>query len=104
MRFETRAIHSGLKIGNPSNSIVPPISPSTIFEIDAKGRNSEDLHYTRLGNPNRIQFEKVITSLEEGVAAAAFSSGIAAATALLQSSIRVIISSFRKISTLVTVK
>jgi cystathionine gamma-synthase len=85
MRFETRAIHSGLKIGNPSNSIVPPISPSTIFEIDAKGRNSEDLHYTRLGNPNRIQFEKVITSLEEGVAAAAFSSGIAAATALLQS-------------------
>jgi cystathionine gamma-synthase len=85
MRFETRAIHSGLKIGNPSKSIVPPISPSTIFEIDAGGRNKEDLHYTRLANPNRLQFEEVVASLEEGEAAAAFSSGIAAATALLQS-------------------
>jgi cystathionine gamma-synthase len=84
MKFETRAIHTGLDIGNPSSSIVPPISPSTIFEIDVEGRNEDDLHYTRLGNPNRLQFEAVIASLENGVAAAAFSSGIAAATAVLQ--------------------
>lgn len=84
MRFETKAIHSGLSIGNPSASIVPPISPSTIFEIDASGRNDDDLHYTRLGNPNRLQFEHLISTLEEGEAAAAFSSGIAAAVAVLQ--------------------
>ena len=84
MKFETRAIHSGLKIGNPSSSVVPPISPSTIFEIDAEGRGENDLHYTRLGNPNRLQFEAVIASLENGAAAAAFSSGIAAATTVLQ--------------------
>jgi cystathionine gamma-synthase len=83
MRFETKAIHAGLNIGNPSKSIIPPISPGTIFEIDAAGRNEEDLHYSRLGNPNRMQFEHLIAVLEGGEAAAAFSSGIAAATALL---------------------
>lgn len=85
MRFETIAIHAGLDIGNPSSSIVPPISPSTIFEIDKGGRKSGDLHYTRLDNPNRKQFETLIASLEGGEVAAAFSSGIAAATAVLQS-------------------
>jgi cystathionine gamma-synthase len=84
MRFETKAIHTGLKIGNPSKAIIPPISPSTIFEIDAAGRNEEDLHYTRLGNPNRLQFEHLIAALEGGEAAAAFASGIAAAAAVLQ--------------------
>lgn len=85
MKFETKAIHAGLEIGNPSKSIIPPISPSTIFEIDAEGRDENDLHYTRLQNPNRQQFEHLIATLEGGEAAAAFSSGIAAATAVLQS-------------------
>ena len=85
MKFETKAIHSGLEIGNPSKAIIPPISPSTIFEIDASGRNEDDLHYTRLGNPNRMQFEHLVATLEGGEAAAAFSSGIAAASAVLQS-------------------
>lgn len=84
MRFETKAIHAGLSIGNPSKAIIPPISPSTIFEIDAEGRKENDLHYTRLGNPNRLQFEHLIATLEEGETAAAFASGIAAATATLQ--------------------
>lgn len=85
MRFETKAIHAGLDVGNPSSSIVPPISPSTIFEIDVEGRKSSDLHYSRLDNPNRSQFETLIAALEGGEEAAAFSSGIAAATAILQS-------------------
>jgi len=85
MRFETKAIHAGLDIGNPSSSIVPPISPSTIFEIDEDGRKPGVLHYTRLDNPNRSQFETLIAALEGGEEAAAFSSGIAAATAILQS-------------------
>jgi len=85
MRFETKAIHAGLDIHNPSKSIVPPISPSTIYEIDEEGRNESDLHYTRLGNPNRLQFEHLIATLEGGEAAAAFSSGIAAGMAVLQS-------------------
>lgn len=85
MKFETLAIHAGLDIGNPSKAIIPPISPSTIFEIDETGLKEGDFHYTRLQNPNRQQFEHVIAALEGGEAAAAFSSGIAAAVAILQS-------------------
>jgi len=84
MRFETKAIHAGLELGNPTKAIIPPISPSTIFEIGEEGRDESDLHYTRLGNPNRLQFEYLISALEGGRSAAAFSSGIAAAKAILQ--------------------
>lgn len=84
MRFETKAIHSGLDTAHSSNEIIPPISTSTIYEIDSKGRKDMDLHYTRLGNPNRLQFETLIATLEEGKSAAAFASGVAAATAVLQ--------------------
>ncbi|NGP75222.1 aminotransferase class I/II-fold pyridoxal phosphate-dependent enzyme [Balneolaceae bacterium YR4-1] len=84
MRIETKAIHSGMDVANPTKDIVPPISTSTIFEIDSEGRNEDDLHYTRLGNPNRLQLEHLLTELEEGEAAAAFSSGVAAATAVFQ--------------------
>lgn len=85
MRFETRSIHTGLEIGNPSKAIVPPISPSNIFEIDERGKQAGDYHYSRLDNPNRQQFEAVLASLEGGEQAAAFSSGVAAAAAILQS-------------------
>lgn len=85
MRFETKAIHAGLEIENSSKSIIPPISTSTIYEIDPEGRSESDLHYSRLGNPNRLQFEHLIATLEGGEAAAAFSSGIAAGMTVLQS-------------------
>ena len=84
MRFETRAIHTGLKMHNPSSSIVPPMSPSTNFEIDVEGRKEGDFHYTRLGNPNRLQFEALVASLEGGEAAVAFASGVAAAAGVVQ--------------------
>jgi len=84
MRFETKAIHAGLDIARESSAVVPPISPSTVFEIDEAGRKEGDLHYTRLANPNRLQLEHLIAELEEGEACAAFSSGVAAAAAIYQ--------------------
>lgn len=84
MRFETKAIHAGMEVANETKAIVPPISPSTVFEIDESGRHEEDFHYTRLANPNRLQLEYLLTELEEGEACAAFSSGVAAATAVFQ--------------------
>lgn len=84
MRIETKAIHAGMEIANPSKAIVPPISTSTVFEIDPSGRKEDDLHYTRLANPNRLQLEHLLTELEDGEACAAFSSGVAAATAVFQ--------------------
>lgn len=73
MRFETKAIYAGLNIHNPSRSIVPPISPSTIYEISEVGRDESDLHYTRLGNPNWTEtmlepaIEELENALETGV-------------------------------------
>lgn len=84
MRIETKAIHAGMEVANPTKAIVPPITTSTVFEIDPSGRKEEDLHYTRLANPNRLQLEQLLTELEDGEACAAFSSGVAAATAVFQ--------------------
>ncbi|MCH8557253.1 MAG: aminotransferase class I/II-fold pyridoxal phosphate-dependent enzyme [Balneolia bacterium] len=84
MKFETKAIHAGLDIGNPSKSIVPPISPSTIYEINADGKTDGEFHYSRLDNPNRMQFEHLVSALEGGADTAAFASGIAATQAVFQ--------------------
>ncbi len=84
MRLETKAIHIGMDSAREGREIVPPISPSTVYELDASGRKEDDLHYTRLGNPNRLQLEELLAGLEEGEACAAFASGMAAATAVFQ--------------------
>lgn len=84
MRIETKAIHAGMDVANPTKAIVPPITTSTVFEIDPSGRKEDELHYTRLANPNRLQLEYLLNELEEGEACAAFSSGVAAATAVFQ--------------------
>lgn len=85
LRFESLCIHAGLESSDGSQAIVPPISPGTIYEVHPEGRREGDYHYARLDNPNRRQWEALICALEGGAAAAAFSSGIAAASAVLQS-------------------
>lgn len=84
MNFETRAIHSGIDIENPNKDVVPPIHRSTVFEHREEGHQEGDLTYTRNANPNRLRLEHLLANLEEGSAAAAFSSGVAAATAVFQ--------------------
>ncbi len=84
MRFETKAIHAGLDIKNESKAIIPPVHVSTVFELNEGGFQEGDLNYTRYSNPNRLQWEALLAELEGGRAAAAFSSGVAAATAIFQ--------------------
>lgn len=84
MRTETKAIHAGMEVQNETRDVVPPVHRSTVYELDKEGRADGDLHYTRLANPNRLQLENVLTELEEGEAAAAFSSGVAAASGIFQ--------------------
>lgn len=84
MRKETEAIHAAMEAAKQTTDIVPPVHRSTVYEIDKKGHSEGDWHYTRLANPNRVQWEQVLQVLEEGAAAAAFSSGVAAASAVLQ--------------------
>ncbi len=64
--------------------MVDAISLSTIFERHQSGDYPEDYSYTRASNPNRHQLELALANLENGTAAAAFSSGSAATTAVLQ--------------------
>lgn len=85
MRIETKAIHAGLDIENDSKAIVPPIHTSNVFELREEGFREGDLNYTRYANPNRLQLEAMLAELESGATCAAFSSGVAAATAIFQS-------------------
>jgi cystathionine gamma-synthase len=85
MHKETQAIHAAMEVENPNPDIVPPVHRSTVYELDKEGRSEGDWHYTRLENPNRVQWEHVLKVMEEGEAAAAFSSGVAAASAVLRS-------------------
>lgn len=86
MKFETLAVHPyerGPLQG--ARSVVDTISLSTIFERHPRGDYPDDYSYTRAGNPNRNHLEDSLARLEGGTAAAAFSSGSAATTAVFQS-------------------
>lgn len=84
--IETIAIHGSMKLNTPPNdTIVPGIEMSTIYEHRDGAHKAGDYNYTRLSNPNREQLENVLAQLEEGEAALAFASGVAAISATIQS-------------------
>ena len=85
MRPETRAVHAGWTPDAETGSITPPIHPSTTFERDPDGAYSRGYSYARAGNPTRTALENALRDLEGGARALAFSSGMAATTALVQS-------------------
>ena len=62
--------------------MVPPIHLATSYERDEQGQLG-DYNYGRLGNPTRSLFEKACAEIEGGRTAFAFSSGMAASSALL---------------------
>src|SRR3954453_7477916 len=87
MRFRTRAIHVGNSRDPQTGAVVPPIHLSSTFVQPGAGEWGE-FDYSRSGNPTRKSLETTLASLESGVGALAFSSGMAAthcATMLLSS-------------------
>jgi cystathionine gamma-synthase len=85
MKTETIAIHAGNHTDEATGAVVQPIIMSTTFERLEDGNFREGYIYSRSANPNRKSLELVITQLEGGVDAAAFSSGNAAGMAVFQS-------------------
>ncbi|MDP6446001.1 MAG: PLP-dependent aspartate aminotransferase family protein [Pirellulaceae bacterium] len=86
MRFRTRAIHVGNERDPQTGAVVPPIHMATTYVQPGAGDWGE-FDYARSGNPTRRNLERTIASLEGGVGALAFSSGMAAthcATMLLE--------------------
>ncbi len=83
MRLETLTVHTGRPVEPGTGAVTPSITLATTFERGLDGGFPHDI-YTRLGNPNRYALETALNTLEGGAAALAFSSGQAAAAAMLQ--------------------
>lgn len=88
--METAVIHTGYASSQHFGSLTPPIYQSSTFTFDTaeQGENrfagNEDGYiYSRLGNPTVKVLEERIAALEEGERGLAFSSGMAAVSAIL---------------------
>ena len=89
-RFATKAIHAGYDPNKHQNSLTPPIYQTSTFTFPTveQGANrfagiEEGYIYSRLANPTVTVLEERIAQLEGGEAALAFSSGMAAVSAVL---------------------
>ncbi|MBR1674231.1 MAG: PLP-dependent transferase [Eubacterium sp.] len=83
--IETRCLYGDGKIFDKdlTGAISFPIYQTATFAHKGVGR-STGYDYSRLQNPTREHLEEVVASLEQGIAAYAFSSGMAAITALFE--------------------
>ena len=83
MRFETLVVHAGGAPDPATGAVAPPIHLSTTY---VHGPASEPLHgrlYIREGNPTEERLEGALAALDGGARALVFSSGMAAASGLL---------------------
>lgn len=89
-RFETEAVHSGYNSDEHQGSLVPPLYQTSTFTFSTAEQGErrfagqeEGFIYSRLGNPTVKMLEDRMAKLEQGEAALAFSSGMAAVSAVL---------------------
>jgi cystathionine gamma-synthase len=84
MKPETLFIHAGRRIDPSTGAVAPPIHLSTTFARDERNELIGESSYIRDGNPTEALLEEALPPLEKGEAALVFGSGMAAASALLQ--------------------
>ncbi len=77
MRFRTRAIHVGNEHDPVTGAVVRPIHLAATYVQPGAGEWGQ-FDYSRSGNPTRKALETTLASLESGIGALAFSSGMAA--------------------------
>ena len=82
--FETIAIHAGQEPDPLTGAVVPPIYQVSTFKQDGVGGLRGGYEYSRSANPTRTALEQCLAALEEGTAALAFASGLAAEDCLLR--------------------
>ncbi len=83
MDFETLCIHGSSKKYDVTGALSVPIFQSATFSHPGIGE-STGFDYSRLQNPTREHLEITMASLENGTDAMAFSSGMAAISALME--------------------
>ena len=81
MEFATKCVHA-IGAADATGSITPAIYLSSTFAHPRLGE-STGFAYTRESNPTRARLETLIATLEGGVDALAFSSGMAAVDAVM---------------------
>src|SRR4051812_7697672 len=84
IRIETLAVHAGHAVDAATGAVATPIHMSTTFERDPDGEYPHGYIYGRSANPTRHALEQALAALEGGEDAAAFGSGLAAGSAVLQ--------------------
>lgn len=79
--FATRAIHVGQEPDPSTGAVSPPIFATSTYVQEEIGKN-KGYEYARVSNPTRARLEANLASLEGGVAAPVFASGMAAINAI----------------------
>jgi cystathionine gamma-lyase len=82
MKFSTKAIHVGQGPDPATGATIVPIYQTSTYTQEAIGVH-KGYDYSRTVNPTRSALEKQLASLEGGVLASAFASGVAATAAVL---------------------
>src|SRR5499426_282787 len=81
-RFTTICLHAG-QVPDPSTgAIVMPIYQTSTYVQEALGRH-KGFEYARTQNPTRSALEANLAAIENGKAAFAFASGMAATSAIM---------------------
>ena len=83
LKFDTKAIHAGQHFDPTTGAVITPIYATSTYAQTGPGEH-KGLDYGRSHNPTRFAFERAIAELEGGHAGFAFSSGMAASSAVLE--------------------
>ncbi len=82
--IRTRIVQAGHFIDSETGATVPSIQPSTTFARDEDYKLIGQYIYARNGSPTVAHAESLLCELEEGFETRLFASGMAAATALIE--------------------
>jgi cystathionine gamma-lyase len=80
--FATKAIHAGQGADPTTGATIVPIYQTSTYTQEAVGKH-KGFDYSRTVNPTRVALETQLAALEDAAHASAFSSGIAATSAVL---------------------
>src|SRR5580698_5734833 len=81
-KLSTLVVHAGQHPDPQTGAVNVPLYLSSTFELTGVGTD-KGWDYSRAGNPTRDRLEEALAALEGGANAWAFSSGMAAITALV---------------------
>ncbi|MFX0205310.1 MAG: trans-sulfuration enzyme family protein [Candidatus Hodarchaeota archaeon] len=82
-RFDTRVVHAGQSPDAATGAIITPIYQTATYVLEEIGKD-KGYQYTRTNNPTRTVLETLIAELEGSRYGIAFSSGMAAADAIVR--------------------